>query len=252
MSALSQKDQRRLLLHVEKQGVNVTETKKGYLMRFPNGKTEMLHKSQSDYRGVNNLKASLKRSGITWPFDGEKAELPKYITDSPPRKSTLEKYLTTLEAMGEGRQLEEVTATELARAHWSRLRPEDPFPKNTGTVLSTAFRVLYGLGYKQTAYRKGKFGFVWELPVTEKPAVTQAAPFAPPQMFAPEPEPTEEKPMGELHTLPAPPPDDGREFIDSVESWTLDPAVIAEDSVGSLIRMTQAAGLKFEIRVWRG
>lgn len=251
MTVLTQKDQRRILDHVQKQGVNVVETKKGYLLRLPDGETEMMHKSQSDYRGVQNMRAKLKRSGISWPFDGERPELPKYITERTMRESTLVKYRETLRSLNDGVQMiDEITASELAHAHWKRTRPGEDYPKNSGTVLAAAFRALYRIGYQQTGFKKGKDGLLWEIVVPEKPRPTQAKPFAPEKMFAPEPEP-----VAEVITLPAPPDpapsNGGREFLDSVDSFTLHLDTIADIPVETVMRIMRAAGLELEIRVWK-
>lgn len=58
-----------LINYVEPQGVTVVRTTKGLLFRFPNGGTEMIHFTQSDYRATRNARANFRRNGIEWPGD---------------------------------------------------------------------------------------------------------------------------------------------------------------------------------------
>jgi len=69
MPGLSKAETARLLTHVESQGVTVTPVKKGYLLRLPDGGSTTVHLSVSDARGPANLRARLKRAGVTWPSD---------------------------------------------------------------------------------------------------------------------------------------------------------------------------------------
>jgi hypothetical protein len=77
---LSETQIARWVRDVENQGVRVTRTKKGLLLRLPDGSTAMKHFTDSDTRGAKNLAAELRRAGVISPDDKKTATLPKYIT----------------------------------------------------------------------------------------------------------------------------------------------------------------------------
>lgn len=259
MAGLSQKDQKRVIDHVQAQGVGVTDTKKGYLMRFPDGGTAMLHKTQSDRMAPMALRAQLRRHGISWPFDGAIAELPKYITEGDMRDSSLDAYRRHL-----GDPLpDEAFPAVLTRQVYEFRNPGKTMPKNHAPTQT--YRALYRLGYVPGGrYGEKHEGKAWVRRPEETPDVTtgERKPFAPPQMFAPEPEPAavaelksevttlEVNPSASVQSVTGP-QSGGREFIDSVESWTLDVDTIADIPVETMARMMRAAGLEVEIRVWK-
>lgn len=255
MAGLSQKDQKRLLDHVEKQGVAVTATTKGYLLRMPDGKTAMLHKTQSDRMAPMALRATLKRSGISWPFDGATAELPKYITEGTMRDSTIDRYRRAVQVDGEFP--DEVFPQELARAEHELRNPGEPMPK--AIDFTRMYRALYRLGYVPGGrYEHGR-GKAWVRrpeEVVDKP-MPPMRPVAPASMFTPEVEPSvEAAPEPEAQPEPQAPVSiasrrGGREFIDSVESWTVDPDGVSDLTLDALVRMMRATGLEVEIRVWK-
>lgn len=63
-----------LLVSLEEDGCTIKPTKKGYLVKFPNGETTTFHKTPSDHRAVLNLRACIKRNGCTWPSDGKQPQ----------------------------------------------------------------------------------------------------------------------------------------------------------------------------------
>lgn len=70
-AAISFKEVRELLASLEEQGCTIIPTRKGWRVLFPNGTgTTMLHRSYSDHRSYNNLRADIRRGGLHWPFDG--------------------------------------------------------------------------------------------------------------------------------------------------------------------------------------
>lgn len=64
------KRMRIILLSLERQGCVVESKAKGWLVKFPNGGTLTLHKTNSDYRAEMNIRSRILRAGLTWPFDG--------------------------------------------------------------------------------------------------------------------------------------------------------------------------------------
>ena len=79
MAGLAMKEVARIAKHVEAQGVNITRTKSGLLMRMPDGETAMVHFTSSDVNQVRKLRAQLHRSGVSMPNDPRDLEaLPAY------------------------------------------------------------------------------------------------------------------------------------------------------------------------------
>ena len=68
---LSQKDTRRVVRGLEKQGAKIKKTKDGHRVLFPDGTTEMVHWSTSDHRATANMRSAVRRAGFHWPLDGE-------------------------------------------------------------------------------------------------------------------------------------------------------------------------------------
>lgn len=260
MAGLSQKDQKRLLNHVEQQGVVVTPTTKGYLMRMPDGGTAMLHKTQSDRMAPMALRAKLKRHGISWPWDGTKAELPKYITEGTMQKATLDRWRQVI--LVDGELPDEVFPNELVKAEYQLRHPDADPPRQYD--LATCYRALYRLGYLQGGRYESNRGKAWVLKpaeVEEKP-MPEAKPFAPERMFTPAVDQVPAQPTQGVNTNGAAPPSaetipapqtGEREFLDTVDSWTVNAATLSDMTmtVQQMFTMLQAAGLEVEIRVWR-
>lgn len=95
MPSLARKDIERLVDHVKPQGVTVTRTKKGYLMRLPDGTSTTVHFTTSDVHAGEKVKATLKRAGVTWPTDPG-----AYRINSKPSKETIQRGLAAWRAMG--------------------------------------------------------------------------------------------------------------------------------------------------------
>lgn len=58
-----------VLTSLESQGAVVAPTNKGYFVKFPNGDSMTLHRSESDHRAEMNIRARVRRAGLDWPFD---------------------------------------------------------------------------------------------------------------------------------------------------------------------------------------
>lgn len=71
-AALSRKEIGVLLDHVRDEGVRLKDTKKGIMLLLPNGTSTVLHFTNSDHRGTLNLRATLKRAGVSWPWDAHR------------------------------------------------------------------------------------------------------------------------------------------------------------------------------------
>jgi hypothetical protein len=82
----------RFIRHMEMQGVGVTRTKKGLLLRLPDGKSTMVHFTTSDVNAIKSLKARLRRSGVSHPDDNKIIDLPEYITGGTVKQESKEKF----------------------------------------------------------------------------------------------------------------------------------------------------------------
>jgi 5-enolpyruvylshikimate-3-phosphate synthase len=60
-----------VIADMEKQGAKVKETKMGFMVRFPDGSSMTVHKTESDHRALKNTRARVLRAGLTWPLDGK-------------------------------------------------------------------------------------------------------------------------------------------------------------------------------------
>lgn len=258
---MSKKEIARLLDHIEPQGVNVTRTTKGLLLRLPDQTTAMLHFTGSDVREPKNVRARLRRAGVTWP--GDETELPDYITSgNPPSRHTLERVQAALE----GWDQRYVNGAQLRRLL------EERGDKSINVM--TAQRALYALGWVPTGKRTAR---KWLRPLELEPEPVEAQPD---NVTPLEPaEPVELRPAikewGEppaaaaqhvtaarvehpapLQLVPDTPPvrshPGGREFIDTHDSWVADPAALPEGlTVQQLQQVLRAFGLDGEFRVWR-
>lgn len=230
MTELKQKDYRPLLKHLERQGVVISDTTKGYFLRLPNGQTMMLHKTLSDWRAANNVRSRLRAAGLTWPGDVTKKPVADWIAKAKPQQRTLDRYRAHL-----GDPLpDSVIVTHVAKD----IKPPDAKLPD----YSTAYKVLYALGYRPGASTGANHTKPWVLLVDdEHPEITrakmetQAAPLAP----VIETEPAGHVPMHE------------REILDTADSWALNIANIHAVPVGVLLATMKASGLRMEVRVWR-
>jgi hypothetical protein len=252
MAGMSKKEITRLLDHIEPQGVQLTRTKKGMMLRLPDGTSTMIHFTGSDVRERDNVRARLKRAGVEWP--GEGSPLGAAITDTKPWATTLE-YGAELLA---GWDQKYINGSQLRRLSQAAGRDMNN---------QTAQRILYHLGWlptgKSTARKwlrpldqlediyqlelESDAGLAGELEgdtapelEAESPTEAPAAPEAVPAPTEPESAPSE----------PTEPP--AREFIDTAESWAIDPDQIsAFTSWAEIQRMLRMMGLQGELRVWR-
>lgn len=238
MAGMSRKEIARLIDHIQPQGVNVTRTTKGVMLRLPDQSTTMLHFTGSDVREAKNVRARLKRAGVTWPTDGE--ALPDYLLKSRPLKSTLAKVSKALEGWDN---------RYISGAQLRRLMPEGDSLGN-----AAAQAALWHLGWTPTG---GVTNRKWMRPIDlEPPTELDEEPRAPIPLH-PDPQPNPEPdltPAAELE--PAKPDSAGggpaREFIDTHDSWTATPATLpAELTMAQVMAVLDAFGLEGELRIWK-
>lgn len=243
MAGMSRKEIARLLDHIEPQGVTTTRTTKGVLLRLPDQSTTMLHFTGSDVREAKNVRARLKRAGVSWPTDGE--PLGDRIITSRPQKRTLALATEAL-SRWEGRS---ITGAQLRRL----------LPEGESMTVHTSQVALWHLGWTPTGPATSR---KWLRPLADEPepehlltnaelAARELAHLPQPE---PQPEPTEAPQLALVpDDVPEAPAGGLREFIDTADSWTASPAALPPElTVTQLAQVLAAFGLQSEIRVWRG
>lgn len=186
MAGMSRKEIARLLDHVEPQGVTLTRTKSGVLMRMPDGKaTAMVHFTSSDVNMRKALRAQLKRAGVSWPTDA--GPVRAEITDHKPTRRSLEQVSQALA----GWDQRYITGSQLVRLMGGE--PDYSKAKESGAsrgmTLLAAQRCLYHLGWIPTGPAKAR---KWLRPLELEPE--------PVHLLEPEPEPTPEPETVETDT----------------------------------------------------
>lgn len=269
----------KLIKFMEAQGCRVKPTKNGLIIFSPSGQSVSVHKTPGEARGTQNDIANFRRIGLRHPEDKKELTVnvneegyPDYITGAI-AGTTRKKVLYELESKGWPL---EVRATELSLE----------------TV--TAHRALYAVGYRLDDPQSNKRSRLWRAPddirelhekakaeMQRREAEAKAERDrlrAERQERPPVPTPAdvvkglaqtveniqttfsvveqmeqpEDKGESELHPEVAPTPE--REFIDSVDSWTVDdgaPDVYIPMPVRKYLSALRGAGLEVEIRVWK-
>lgn len=262
---LPKKDTKRLLESLRKQGCRIRRMTRGYRVEFPNGGSTMIHLTNSDSRGTLNTRAEIRRAGLIYPGDQPQHEKEKKVG-----KSLSEKQEDDLRSVM--RRVKEV----------GLYASVPTLAKDAGVSEHTIKRRLHALGWTTQGAARGTVWYAPGAapappPAPEYPEIERAKAMVGPGQGHERltfPRPGEEKtvepngrgswPMGKpLTTIdiqateadrkmdeilermsrkPEPPPE--REFIDSVESWT----IAVPDRLAS---MAAEMGLQIEVRVWR-
>lgn len=144
------KEHVRIINYVEPQGVSVIRTTKGMLFRMPNGSTEMLHYTASDWRATRNFRANLRRNGIEYPGDYTDKKQKR-----PPYKESIEKVRAAINDLDADR----VTTVQIAAKTGM----------GSGTIAHVMHHIGYWHEYKPNTSRKT---FIWHPPIDPKEIVT--------------------------------------------------------------------------------
>lgn len=239
MAGMSMKEIARIVEHVEPQGVTVTRTKKGLLLRLPNHETTMVHFTTSDVRAVKNLRATLKRAGVTMPNDRHtaQAELAPYITNVTPTQRTKDRAQASLDKLG----LRKVTTKQLVAA-------------GGAPNVIQASQVLFALGWTPSKTTRNARRY-WLAPVETDPepiVLEGAEALTAMQHALGQPTLTAVEASAESETSAA-----GvvgghaREFIDTAESWAAWDDLPGDMTLDQARRFLAALGMQGELRVWR-
>ncbi len=130
----------RFIRSMEEQGVGVTRTTKGLLLRLPDGETTSLHFTNSDVRAPINLMSRLRRAGVRHPDDPKDVrELPSNITEGPPVSARTKQKV--IDFIVDNDYPEVVTVKELV--------------DHTEMVHITATRAIYQMGFTPVRGKRG-------------------------------------------------------------------------------------------------
>ncbi|HEY9503419.1 MAG TPA: hypothetical protein VIR01_17415, partial [Pyrinomonadaceae bacterium] len=215
VSALSSKELTDVFSSLRAQGADLERTKNGYLIRFPDGTSTTFHLTNSDTRSTRNMRASVRRAGLSWPFDARKD------SGMDPRKArtydSIRKALAKLP--------EKFTMDQLVKA--------------SGKSIGPIHRYLHDHSY--THKRLEGTTYWWYVEPQPDP---ESAPTPPAPVIVAEVEsyPEIERAQAIANTK-APDKPASREFIDTADSWIV--PVPTE-----LQAMAEAMGLRIEVRVW--
>lgn len=251
MAGMSRKEIARLLDHIEPQGVGTTRTTKGVLLRLPDDTTTMLHWTGSDVREAKNVRARLKRAGVSWPTDGGE-DLGPRITAHKPLKSTVAKVEKALERWDQ----HTINASQLVRLCGGVPNaPKGQGGGREGLTILTAQRALYALGWQPIGRSTAR---KWVRPIELEPEPIDLTPAAEPEPMlvaahAAAPEPMHPEP----HRLSLVPSDDDNPSASGPaepvpDSWAMNLEHLPNDTtIAGLWMMLSALGLTGELRVWR-
>jgi hypothetical protein len=247
----------RFVKSMNDQGVGVLRTKKGLLLRLPDGTSTSVHFTNSDVRATSNLYARLRRAGVRHPEDPKNvSHLPDQITQGTSAPATTKKVLKAMEELN---YPDSVTVQGMRKV--------------TGLEHITMSKALYHLGFTPVIGKRNSRDWMTptELLDLRKPdpdavAAVESLTFSDEE--GDEDNEVEAGAIAELRTLVANPVDyppgveaytpepeqeqtEGtREFIDSHNSWVVDLSKVPVE-VWNYLRGLEAAGLASEIRVWR-
>lgn len=270
----------------EDQGIRVTKTKKGLLLRFPDGSSTVQHFTNSDVRAEPNQIARFRRAGMVHPNDTkqQKDALPSYITSGSISEKTKKKIVDYVASQG---YPEAVLSSSVVRD-----LKMDP---------GWANRALYHSGFRPGKAKSRKVGRPWYTPdeiLCLKPDTTLQAELD--QIVEEVPDQQEEaveriierettaeeeieSPPGAMGDTGDEPvkfvdvPDGGfderttgvppiiatatkaiaddLEYIDTRDSWVLAPETLFGEKwnlyMADELRVLKALGIEYEIRVWR-
>lgn len=275
--AMTPSQQQRFIRICEDQGIKVTRTKKGLFLRFPDGSSTVQHFTNSDVKSTQNQIARFRRAGMTHPEDprGPK-DLPKYITEGTITPASRQKIIDYLNSRGMPEVIYQKDVTKdlnmdpgwVNRALFhTGFRPGKAKNAKVGRPWYTPAELLEGRteDVQVTVIHDPVVGEPVQDETTHviigqvDPVLNEAL-----AQIVDDDEPTppaevEEMPIYDEGTVAAQAgvveKIIGREFIDTHDSWIVDPKELFgptfERFHGDALRMLDALGLEFEVRVWR-
>lgn len=99
---LTAKEEEAVLNGLAEQGAHVRQTKRGFLVQFPNGESGSIS-FQGDHRRVKNARGLVRRNGLRWPLDTttpvpEKEAMPETTAPPTPAEQYRTEYADYLKA----------------------------------------------------------------------------------------------------------------------------------------------------------
>lgn len=247
----------------EDQGIGITRTKKGLLLRFPDGTSSTQHFTNSDVRAEKNQIARFRRAGMIHPNDTRRQtdDLPSYITGGTITDHTRDKITNYVVSKG---CPDSVLASTVVRD-----LNADPAWVN---------RALYHTGFRPGTAKSKKIGRPWytpadilemrvneEVPAGEK-ETTETIDVAPVDLEEQKP-PLPTFDLSNIHSLHKPEVEavetapetveetDEIDYIDERDSWVVDMKEVFGENVYRMVqdklRVLDAVGIQYELRVWR-
>lgn len=210
------KGTKQLIIRLRDLGIEVRDTKAGHMVLAPDGSTVTIHRTESDHRAMKNTMARLKRAGVQLDKEND--------LDIKARKQTIEAVEQTLTQMGN-------PDTFSVSKVYNELE----------MAPQTVYRALEQMGYHKASH--GVWARSTDTQVEETVAETTDSDVW--DIKAVEAIPVVE------YIVEKPKQEPEREFIDSKDSFTIDPKDITDLTVDQMSRMFAVSGLKFEIRAWR-
>lgn len=213
MTGMSSKETREVLSYLESQGAKIEATANGYRVLFPDGSTSTVHWTTSDWRLARNLRRDVKAAGIDWPFDQAVRKL------DVRRARTEAQISAAIEKLPEA-----FTTVALVEA--------------SGMSQPSVARYLKEHHYRASRSPENRRVWVWSAPPVDEapPAELTTAELKIVENAVARVAPTMRVQKDPHH--------DGREFYDSVDSWTIPvPTDWAE--------YAEAMRMHIEVRVWR-
>lgn len=258
--SMSKPEMLRFVSICEDQGIKVTRTKKGLLLRFPDGSSTVQHFTNSDSRAETNQIARFRRAGMVHPNDtrGQSESLPSYITSGTISPKTRQRIIDYVASQG---YPESVLSSRIV--------------KDLNMDPGWANRALYHSGFRPGKAKSRKVGRPWytpeeilclrpDLQTTEEVTATVDDPPVEETVTTGEAisehreqmeddgvqEPTTPEPV----TASEPQVED-IQFIDVRDSWTVGARELLGEHLSRMVEdrleTLAAVGIEWEIRVWR-
>jgi hypothetical protein len=244
----------------EDQGIRVTRTKKGLLLRFPDGTSTVQHFTNSDVRAEQNQIARFRRAGMSHPNDTrqDKDTLPAYITSGTISEKTRQKIIDYVASQGYPEAVLSSTVVKDLKM--------DP---------GWANRALYHTGFRPGTAKSKRVGRPWYTPeeilCLKDGAEQSAEDKAFNDSLVPDPDeptalaytPDEDDMTAEVPRETEPPvvvpvtPEQAEDihYIDTRDSWVVDMRELLGEHLTRMVEdrlgVLKAVGIDYEIRVWR-
>jgi hypothetical protein len=207
------KEHQRLIKYAEAQGVTTKRTRKGIYFYFPNGQSDLIHWTQSDWRATRNSRANWRRNGIAWPGDDSQHGGER----SKPRATTMARVNVALDQLTPEQREKGVSVTEISTL--------------SGVTFFAVENSMRAAGWWKDFGVQAK----WFPPILDPNEVV------------------EEVEVEDDDEIPTQPVEDQAPVENDHAPWTVTLAslVVPGLTVEDLVATFQAMGLEAEVKLWR-